>query len=65
MPGDPEQCRKHARRCQRIAAESSSLRGKDLFENLAETWTRIANQHELAKALLETWGDPKLSKEVR
>jgi hypothetical protein len=57
MPGDPEECRGHAKRCQAIADESSSLAAKNLFQHLAKTWIRIANDHERAKALLKTWGD--------
>jgi hypothetical protein len=52
MLGDPAQCREKAKDCQAIADATSSATTKVLFENLAETWLRIANDNERAKALL-------------
>ena len=59
MPGDPKECRQHAKRCLELASDappSSLTRAR--FENLARTWLRIARDLEIAKSLLDKWGDP-------
>jgi hypothetical protein len=56
MPGDPTECREHARECQRLANKAASERTREIFENLARTWLRVANDLERSKALLDTWG---------
>jgi hypothetical protein len=63
MPGDPSDCRKHAKNCLRLAAEAHTPQAKETFESLAETWLRLAADLETSKALLKQWGsDPnKLS----
>jgi hypothetical protein len=62
MPGDPRECRENAKCCAQMAAESKSPLAKDQFENLAKTWLRLANELERAKALVEHWSEPKLTK---
>jgi hypothetical protein len=61
MPGDPKECRQHAQNCRDIAAAAMSAMAKARFEELARTWTRLANDLEHAKALVEHWGVPSLS----
>jgi hypothetical protein len=63
MPGDPKECREHAKHCLELAKESPphSL-ARTSFEELAQTWLRLARDLEHAKALLEQWGDPKFRK---
>jgi hypothetical protein len=62
MPGDPKECREHAENCRKMAEAAPSPFHRARFEDLAQTWTRLASDLERAKALLEHWGDPKLSK---
>ena len=62
MPGDPKECREHAKNCQEMADAAPSAMAKARFEELAQTWLRLASDLEHAKALVEHWGDPKLSK---
>jgi hypothetical protein len=62
MPGDPKECREHAKHCQEMADAAQSPLAKARFEDLARTWLRLASDLEHAKALVENWGDPKLSK---
>jgi hypothetical protein len=62
MPGDPKECRQHAKHCQELADAAPSQLTKARFEELAQTWLRLATDLEHAKALLEAWGDPKLPK---
>jgi hypothetical protein len=56
MPGDPSECREHAKSCLQLAAEAHSSQSKETFESLAETWLRLAADLEQARALLEEWG---------
>ena len=62
MPGDPKECREHAKCCLELAESAPSLIAKMRFEGLAHSWLRMANDLEHAKALLEHWGDPKMPK---
>jgi hypothetical protein len=62
MPGDPKQCREHAKRCLEIAATSQSAIAKAKFEELARTWAALATDLEFAKGLLEMWSDDEPKK---
>jgi hypothetical protein len=55
MPGDPKECREHAKNCLRRSTESPSPLAKARFEELAKTWMRLATDLEQAKALVEHW----------
>jgi hypothetical protein len=57
MPGDPKECREHAAVCQQLANTASTEHVREVFQNLARTWLRLANELDTAKALLDTWGD--------
>jgi hypothetical protein len=59
MPGDPNECRQHAKRCQELAEDAPSQLAKARFEQLAQTWLRLASDLEQAKALVENWGESK------
>ena len=52
MPGDPKECRKHARNCLRIAEASTNAEITRTFVDLAHSWTRLALDLESAQALL-------------
>ena len=52
MPGDPKECRKHARNCLRIAEASANAEITRTFVDLAHSWTRLALDLESAQALL-------------
>ena len=41
MPGDPKECRKHARNCLRIAEASTNAEIIRTFVDLAHSWTRL------------------------
>jgi hypothetical protein len=61
MPGDPKECREHAKNCSRLASEAKTEQARETFENLARTWMRLATDLENAKALLDEWGAKKPS----
>ena len=60
MPGDPKQCREHAKRCLQLAQESSSPALKDSLIGIAGQWSRLATDLEATTRLLEAWGEPSL-----
>jgi hypothetical protein len=57
VPGDPKECREHAKTCLRMASETNSPQAKETFENLAQTWLRLAADLEAAKALIDKGGN--------
>jgi hypothetical protein len=58
MPGDPNECREHAKRCLKIAQETTNPALRASLEEIAEKWLRLAADLEATKPLLEVWGDP-------
>ena len=56
MPGDPIECREHAKSCLQLAAEAHNPQAKETFESLAHTWLLLAADLESARALLKQWG---------
>jgi hypothetical protein len=60
MPGDPKECREHAKRCLKIAQEATNRTLKASLEEIAQQWLRLAADLEATKPLLEAWGDPCL-----
>ena len=58
MPGDPEECREHAKHCLELAKQAASPLPKAQFESLAQTWMRLAGDIARTKVLLEHWGSP-------
>jgi len=55
MPGNPIECREQAKRCLQLAAETNSALTKAQFENLAQTWMRLAGEIDRTEALLAHW----------
>ncbi len=49
MPGDPNQCREHATWCRELAGHTRSADTRATFENLADTWERLAVELEYAQ----------------
>ena len=52
MPGDPKECREHARNCMQLAEASANAEITRTFVDLAHSWTRLALDLESAQALL-------------
>jgi hypothetical protein len=46
MPGDAGFCREKAARCAELALEQTDPDMKRVFEDLAESWTRLAGKLE-------------------
>jgi hypothetical protein len=56
MPGDPKECREHAKRCLELASETNDLRLKESLTDLAKRWASIAMDLEGTRALLAEAG---------
>ena len=53
MPGDPKECRAHARRCAELAKVATTPEARDRFHSLQQSWIRLAADLDSAKALLD------------
>ena len=54
MAGDPNQCREYAARCRERAANTLDTSAREVFLGLAETWERLAAEHESGQTFLAT-----------
>ena len=61
MPGNPEQCRLNAARCLKLAKRARRAEMRETFTALADTWTRLAAEHESDEALLRTISELQFS----
>ena len=52
MPGDPNECRAHAARCEELAKMAENPEHARVLTNLARQWLRLALQLERAQAVL-------------
>jgi len=54
MPGNPQECRRHAANCKRLAAEADTPEAKEHFIGLAAQWERLAAELEAGQKFLKT-----------
>jgi len=52
MPGDPNECREHAKCCLKHAVVASNSMVRDNFLSLADSWIRLARELEANQRLL-------------
>ena len=57
MPGDPEECRQHAKRCWALAGEAKNPEIKSSLVEIAQRWTALAADLEATHKLLKALGD--------
>jgi hypothetical protein len=57
MPGNPEECRRYARRCWALAGEAKSQEIKSSLVEIAQRWTALAADLEATHKLLEEFGE--------
>jgi len=57
MPGDPQECRRHALTCVRLAQTSASPQAKQEFASLAQTWIKLADDLERTQNFLDARDD--------
>jgi hypothetical protein len=58
MPGDPNECRRHAKRCWALAVEAKNPVIKESLVDLAQRWAALATDLEATKRLLDSWESP-------
>jgi len=63
MPGDPEECRAHARRCAELAASAKTPQLRKTLTDLSRSWAHLAAQLEATEALLHHYGQPSDQKD--
>jgi hypothetical protein len=61
MPGDPKECREHAKRCWELASEATNPVLKESLIDLAQRWARLASDLEVTKRMLDAWEEPSPS----
>jgi hypothetical protein len=54
LPGDPNECRQHARRYAELARTANTPEIREHFANLASSWLNLAKEVEGAQAFLRT-----------
>jgi hypothetical protein len=52
MPGDPKECRQHARRCAELAAVATTPGAREQFLSLQLSWIRLAADLDNAQTLI-------------
>jgi hypothetical protein len=57
MPGNPEECREHAKRCWALASETKNPDLRESLTDLAQRWSRLAIDLEATLKLLQQWGE--------
>jgi hypothetical protein len=62
MPGDPKECREHAKTCLKLADGATRADAREAFADLARTWLQLACDHESSAAFLNEWGDASFKK---
>ena len=53
MPGDPKECREHAKRCAELAKAATTPEARDQFLSLQMSWIRLAADLDNAKAFID------------
>jgi hypothetical protein len=62
MPGNPKECREHAKRCWALATETKNPALKESLVEIAQKWARLATELEATRALLADWAPEKPKK---
>ena len=53
MPGDPNECRKHAENCKKLAERAVIPEQRERFLGLASQWERLASELEGTKGFFD------------
>ena len=53
IPGDPKECRQHARRCAELAAVATTPEAREQFLSLQFSWIRLAADLDNATSLIK------------
>jgi hypothetical protein len=55
VPGNPKECREHAKRCTQLAEETKNPAVRESLLAVASTWMRLAADLEATQRLLDAW----------
>jgi hypothetical protein len=55
MPGDPKECREHAKRCWALASQTKNPVLKESLVDIAQRWVLLAAELDATHALLGAW----------
>jgi hypothetical protein len=55
VPGDPKECREHARHCAELAKQASTADARQTFLRLERSWLRLAVELEDSARFLNAW----------
>jgi len=55
MPGDPKECREHAKHCWALASQVTNPALKESLVETAQRWSRLATDLEAMHILLAEW----------
>jgi hypothetical protein len=58
MPGDPQECRAHAKRCWALAQQTNDPVLKDCLVDTAQRWSRLAADLDATYEYVDKWGQP-------
>ena len=61
MPGDPEECRRNALRCSRLAKRAKQAETRQAFAAMSEVWMKLAAELESDAALLRAISEMQIS----
>jgi hypothetical protein len=64
MPGDPKECRQHARNCMHLAKGASTPELRDHFAKLSRTWLKLAEELEQTEVFLAVIDDDDPTKQT-
>ena len=64
MPGDPKECREHAKRCLQLADETTNPALKDSLLDISRHWMRLASDLDRTWLLLAEFGEPQLQESL-
>ena len=55
MPGNPKECREHARQCAEMATRARTPEQRELLKNLERSWLSLAADLERNQTLLDAY----------
>jgi hypothetical protein len=60
MPGNPKECREHAKRCLQLADETTNPALRDSLLDISTQWIRLAADLDRTWLLLAEFGEPQI-----
>jgi hypothetical protein len=61
VPGNPKQCREHARQCALLAKDAVTPDARQIFLSLECSWLKLADELEASQAFLKAVNSPLMT----